>query len=81
MPQVRPAVGLTWDHASNRDMATIYTVGHSTRSLDELVATLQAHGITTLVDIRAFPGRAASPTSIANRSSKSCPGTASLMSG
>ncbi len=55
MPQVRPAVGLTWDHASNRDMATIYTVGHSTRSLDELVAALQAHGITTLVDIRAFP--------------------------
>ena len=36
-------------------MATVYTIGHSTRSLDELVAALQAHGIETLVDIRAFP--------------------------
>ncbi len=36
-------------------MATIYTIGHSTRSLDELIEALQAHGIQTLVDIRAFP--------------------------
>jgi uncharacterized protein (DUF488 family) len=36
-------------------LALLYTVGHSTRSLDELVETLQAHGIETLVDIRAFP--------------------------
>lgn len=36
-------------------MATLYTIGHSTRTLDELVSALQAHGIQTLVDIRAFP--------------------------
>ncbi len=36
-------------------MATIYTIGHSTRTLDELVAALLAHGIGTLVDIRSFP--------------------------
>jgi uncharacterized protein (DUF488 family) len=36
-------------------LALLYTVGHSTRSLAELVETLQAHGIETLVDIRAFP--------------------------
>ena len=36
-------------------MATIYTIGHSTRTFDELVAALRAHGIHTLVDIRAFP--------------------------
>jgi uncharacterized protein (DUF488 family) len=36
-------------------LATLYTVGHSTRSLDELIETLQAHSIQTLVDIRAFP--------------------------
>jgi len=36
-------------------LATIYTIGHSTRTLDELVAALQAHGIRTLVDIRSFP--------------------------
>src|SRR5689334_3121266 len=36
-------------------MATLHTIGHSTRQLDELVAALRAHGIQTLVDIRAFP--------------------------
>ena len=36
-------------------MATLYTVGHSTRSFDELVEALRAHSIATLVDIRSFP--------------------------
>ena len=36
-------------------MATVLTIGHSTRTLEELVAALQAHGVRTLVDIRAFP--------------------------
>jgi len=36
-------------------MATLYTIGHSTRTIEELIAALQAHEIKTLVDIRAFP--------------------------
>src|ERR1700687_1218898 len=36
-------------------MATLYTIGHSTRSLEELVEPLQPHSIRTLVDIRSFP--------------------------
>lgn len=36
-------------------MATLYTIGHSTRTFDELVSVLKAHDIGTLVDIRAFP--------------------------
>jgi uncharacterized protein (DUF488 family) len=36
-------------------MAILYTIGHSTRSLDELVEALQADSIQTLVDIRSFP--------------------------
>jgi uncharacterized protein (DUF488 family) len=36
-------------------VAVIYTIGHSTRTFDELVAALRKHGIVTLVDIRAFP--------------------------
>ena len=36
-------------------MLTLYTIGHSTRSLDDLIATLRSHEIQTLVDIRAFP--------------------------
>jgi uncharacterized protein (DUF488 family) len=33
----------------------IYTIGHSTRTLDELVALLRAFGITALADIRTIP--------------------------
>jgi uncharacterized protein (DUF488 family) len=36
-------------------LATLYTVGHSTRPLGDLIETLQAHAVQTLVDIRAFP--------------------------
>lgn len=36
-------------------MARLYTIGHSTRTLQDLIETLQAHSIETLVDIRAFP--------------------------
>jgi uncharacterized protein (DUF488 family) len=36
-------------------MATVYTIGHSTRSLDELVSALAGHGIVTLADVRSFP--------------------------
>jgi uncharacterized protein (DUF488 family) len=36
-------------------LATIYTIGHSTRSFDQFSNALQAHQIRTLVDIRAFP--------------------------
>jgi uncharacterized protein (DUF488 family) len=36
-------------------LATFYTIGHSTRPLDQFIAVLQAHSIQTLVDIRSFP--------------------------
>jgi uncharacterized protein (DUF488 family) len=35
---------------------TIHTLGHSHRSMQELVALLRAAGIQTLVDVRSFPG-------------------------
>lgn len=39
----------------------IYTLGHSTRSLDELVRVLEAHGIRRLVDIRTVPRSRTNP--------------------
>ena len=36
-------------------MATLYTIGLSTRPLDDFIAVLQTHSIQTLVDIRSFP--------------------------
>jgi uncharacterized protein (DUF488 family) len=33
----------------------VYTIGHSTRSLDEVLALLEEHEVTLLVDVRRFP--------------------------
>lgn len=35
---------------------TIYTIGHSTRTLDEFVRLLHAFSIEMLVDVRSYPG-------------------------
>ncbi|MDE1970218.1 MAG: DUF488 domain-containing protein [Patescibacteria group bacterium] len=36
-------------------MPTIFTIGHSTRTIDQFLALLKAHGIEKLVDIRTIP--------------------------
>lgn len=41
--------------------ARVYAVGHSTRTAEELVALLQAHGIRTLADIRTVPRSRTNP--------------------
>lgn len=35
--------------------AVVYTIGHSTRSADELAAVLRDAGVQTLADVRRFP--------------------------
>jgi hypothetical protein len=37
-------------------MPTIYTAGHSTRTLDELVGMLKSHGVAGVADVRRFAG-------------------------
>ena len=34
----------------------IFTVGHSTRTLEELIELLEDHGVTLLADVRTLPG-------------------------
>jgi uncharacterized protein (DUF488 family) len=34
----------------------VFTIGHSTRPLEEFVALLRGHGVEVLVDVRHFPG-------------------------
>jgi uncharacterized protein (DUF488 family) len=34
----------------------VHTLGHSTRSLDDFMALLDAHGIAGIADVRRFPG-------------------------
>lgn len=36
-------------------MAPVFTIGHSTRTSDELLALLAEHGIEVLVDVRRYP--------------------------
>lgn len=33
----------------------VFTIGHSTRGFDEVLAMLRANGVTDLVDVRSFP--------------------------
>jgi uncharacterized protein (DUF488 family) len=35
---------------------TIWTIGHSTRAIEDFLALLKAHKIESLVDVRHFPG-------------------------
>jgi uncharacterized protein (DUF488 family) len=39
----------------------IYTIGHSTRSLEEFIALLQAYGIELLADVRTVPKSRSNP--------------------
>jgi uncharacterized protein (DUF488 family) len=48
---------LQYDHADNAGIPSlVWTIGHSTRSLDEFIALLNSFGIQVLVDVRNFPG-------------------------
>lgn len=38
-----------------QDAKSVFTIGHSTRSLEELVEMLRAHGVRRLVDVRTVP--------------------------
>lgn len=45
--------------ASHADLAlppTVWTVGHSTRSLQEFLALLATYGVEAIADVRRFPG-------------------------
>jgi uncharacterized protein (DUF488 family) len=41
--------------------AKLYTIGHSTRSFEELLGLLKREGVSHLVDVRAFPTSARHP--------------------
>src|SRR5207237_5448256 len=55
-------------------MGTIYTVGHSTRTLDELVEILRAHGVEAIADVRRFAGSRRLPHFNADNLARELPG-------
>ena len=49
--------GITKDQVKSlNESSQIWTVGHSTRGVEEFVEILREHRIETLVDVRSFPG-------------------------
>ncbi len=54
-PQVLSWRTLLQESESPQATMRLYTIGHSTRTLDELVDALKSFGVRTLVDIRTVP--------------------------
>jgi uncharacterized protein (DUF488 family) len=49
------------DADKDRHALTVYTIGHSTRTLDEFLGLLKAHGVTDVIDIRTIPRSRTNP--------------------
>jgi uncharacterized protein (DUF488 family) len=54
-------------------MRRIFTVGHSTRTLEELVEMLKAHGVGAVADVRRYPGSRKMPWFAAENLASSLP--------
>jgi uncharacterized protein (DUF488 family) len=39
----------------------VFTIGHSTRTVEDFAESLKAHGVRTLIDVRTVPGSARNP--------------------
>jgi uncharacterized protein (DUF488 family) len=48
-------------HAAAMGGPLVFTVGHGTRALDDLIETLARAGVRTLVDVRRFPSSRRNP--------------------
>lgn len=54
-PRAFPLAVSAANDTSTQSGRTIYTVGHSTRSLDAFIELLRAHGVQLLADVRRYP--------------------------
>jgi uncharacterized protein (DUF488 family) len=50
-----PGLKLAAEQRSAGSRPQIFTIGHSTRTLEELIAILQAHGVRAVADVRLIP--------------------------
>jgi uncharacterized protein (DUF488 family) len=48
-------------HSPAGARGTLYTIGRSTRAIQELVDVLRAHGIEQVVDVRTIPNSRHNP--------------------
>src|SRR2546430_735775 len=52
---------VTGKRARHRPRSTLFTIGHSNRPLDDLLALLKQYGVTEVIDVRAYPRSATNP--------------------
>src|SRR5262245_46885886 len=45
----------------SESVLTLWSIGHSTRPVEDLIAALLRHGVSTLADVRAFPASRRNP--------------------
>ena len=55
MRRAKNGESMTGDQASDHVGPRVFTVGHSTRGFEEMIAMLRSNGVTHLVDVRSFP--------------------------
>ena len=46
---------MTKDRATGQSARRVFTIGHSTRSFEGVLAMLRSNGVTELVDVRSYP--------------------------
>jgi uncharacterized protein (DUF488 family) len=51
----QPCISATPHLTSPKQVKPLWTIGHSTRSLEEVIALLQENGIEMLADVRRYP--------------------------
>src|SRR5450631_9640 len=44
-----------WQRGAPPENQMIFTVGHSTRAIDDFIGLLRDHGVTRLIDVRTVP--------------------------
>src|SRR4051794_26549841 len=53
--------GVVRNERAYRGVVTIWTIGHGTRTLEELTSMLAGAGVRTLIDVRRYPGSRRNP--------------------
>jgi uncharacterized protein (DUF488 family) len=59
MPEVVACTGAS--AGVGPEVASVWTIGHGTRSIDEFTSVVREAGVVTLIDVRRFPGSRHNP--------------------
>lgn len=55
-PAQNSSIDVQLEMRDTEPMSTFYTIGHSTRTIDEFISLLKENEIACLIDVRSYPG-------------------------